>query len=113
VLCVCVCVYSEKNGDVINFIMHTNRILAYNCYNSLNRIPYIVLFCVIKMLGRGRRFLGLCSMVQFRAKSSLNESMPVVGIVGLCEDRNGSFLRGPAAAPKLIREAFWSESTNG
>lgn len=36
-----------------------------------------------------------------------------VGYFGVCEDRNSSFLRGPAEAPPLIREAFHSDAFNG
>lgn len=35
-----------------------------------------------------------------------------IGIVGFCYDENSSFLRGAADAPPLIREAFYSESSN-
>lgn len=35
-----------------------------------------------------------------------------IGLVGFCFDHNSSFLRGPAEAPTLIREAFYSDSSN-
>ena len=35
-----------------------------------------------------------------------------LGIVGFCYDENSSFMRGAADAPPLIREAFFSESSN-
>ncbi len=34
-------------------------------------------------------------------------------ILGICSDENSSFLRGTAAAPPLIREALYSNSSNG
>jgi len=39
-------------------------------------------------------------------------SVPVVGLYGICEDRNSSFMRGPAKAPRLIREHLLSPSSN-
>lgn len=35
-----------------------------------------------------------------------------IAVVGVPFDKNSSFLRGPALAPGLVREAFWSDSTN-
>lgn len=35
-----------------------------------------------------------------------------LGLFGICEDRNSSFLRGPAQAPELIRKALRCTSTN-
>ena len=34
------------------------------------------------------------------------------GLLGVCEDRRSSFLRGPAAAPDLLRAALRSDSAN-
>ncbi len=41
------------------------------------------------------------------------ESCRTVRLIGLPTDINSSFLRGPAAAPKVIRAAFQSDHTNG
>lgn len=35
-----------------------------------------------------------------------------LGLVGLCFDESSSFMRGPSEAPAIIREAFFSESSN-
>lgn len=35
-----------------------------------------------------------------------------IGIIGLPYDENSSFMRGPAQAPEMIRQAFQSDSTN-
>lgn len=35
-----------------------------------------------------------------------------VGLMGICEDRNSSFLQGPSKAPTLIRNAFLSDAFN-
>ena len=35
-----------------------------------------------------------------------------VSVLGIPFDANSSFLRGPAQAPQLIREALYSDSTN-
>jgi arginase len=35
-----------------------------------------------------------------------------IGIIGFRFDENSSYMRGAAEAPPLIREAFWSESSN-
>ncbi len=37
---------------------------------------------------------------------------PDIAVVGIPYDRNSSFLRGTAAAPEKIREAFYSPSAN-
>ena len=47
----------------------------------------------------------------------LKESLKEIGksriaLIGFPYDENSSFLRGPAQAPKLIRQAFHSGSTN-
>ena len=35
-----------------------------------------------------------------------------VGVLGVCEDRNGTFMRGPAQAPALIRKYFHEPAVN-
>lgn len=36
----------------------------------------------------------------------------MIGLIGLPFDKNSSYIRGSAKAPPVIREAFWSESSN-
>ncbi|HIA85078.1 MAG TPA: agmatinase, partial [Candidatus Marinimicrobia bacterium] len=36
----------------------------------------------------------------------------MISILGIPLDENSSFLRGPAKAPKLIMEAFYSDASN-
>ena len=42
----------------------------------------------------------------------LSEASKPVGLLGICDDTNSSFLKGPALAPPLIREALASDSAN-
>jgi agmatinase len=44
--------------------------------------------------------------------SRVNPEKCRIGLLGICSDENSSFMRGPAEAPGLIREAFLSESSN-
>ncbi|HWN17584.1 MAG TPA: agmatinase family protein [Gemmatimonadales bacterium] len=37
---------------------------------------------------------------------------PRVALLGVCYDGSSSYLRGPAGAPPIIREALWSEAGN-
>ena len=46
------------------------------------------------------------------AFSSNNIELCKIGIIGFCYDENSSFMRGTSEAPPLIREAFFSESSN-
>ena len=39
-------------------------------------------------------------------------SNEVVGLLGIADDTNSSFMQGPAQAPPLIREAIASDSAN-
>lgn len=39
-------------------------------------------------------------------------AFPRIALFGICEDRNGSYLRGPASAPSLIRKAIRCDSSN-
>lgn len=39
-------------------------------------------------------------------------AMQSISLLGVPHDAHSSYLRGPAQAPQLIREAFWSPSTN-
>jgi arginase len=36
----------------------------------------------------------------------------MIGLIGLPFDKNSSYIRGTAKAPPVIRQAFWSESSN-
>ena len=45
------------------------------------------------------------------SRSFANKS-PVIGLFGVCDDSNSSYLRGPALAPLAIRAALRSESAN-
>ena len=45
-------------------------------------------------------------------KTRAREAAGTVSLLGVPFDANSSFLRGPAHAPQLIREALYSESTN-
>lgn len=46
------------------------------------------------------------------AKAAPPHPYPTVSVLGIPFDANSSFLRGPAQAPKLIRQALNSDSTN-
>lgn len=46
------------------------------------------------------------------AKAAPPDPHPAVSVLGIPFDANSSFLRGPAQAPKLIRQALDSDSTN-
>eukprot|EP00928_Gymnodinium_smaydae_P054331 TRINITY_DN38120_c0_g1_i1.p1 TRINITY_DN38120_c0_g1~~TRINITY_DN38120_c0_g1_i1.p1 ORF type:complete len:388 (-),score=63.87 TRINITY_DN38120_c0_g1_i1:325-1488(-) len=45
-------------------------------------------------------------------KSALGEEGRQVALLGICEDRQSSYLRGPAKAPPLLRKALYSDSAN-
>jgi arginase len=45
-------------------------------------------------------------------KTRVREAAGTVSLLGVPFDANSSFLRGPAHAPQLIREALYSDSTN-
>ena len=45
-------------------------------------------------------------------KTRVREAAGTVSLLGIPFDANSSFLRGPAHAPQLIREALYSDSTN-
>lgn len=44
--------------------------------------------------------------------TSVRNSKAVVGLLGILEDRNSSFLRGPAKAPPILRESLMSNAFN-
>ena len=44
--------------------------------------------------------------------SVVKRSGNIIGLTGVCEDRNSSFMTGSALAPNIIREWFRSDSTN-
>eukprot|EP00658_Telonema_sp_P-2_P055217 TRINITY_DN43903_c0_g1_i1.p1 TRINITY_DN43903_c0_g1~~TRINITY_DN43903_c0_g1_i1.p1 ORF type:complete len:305 (+),score=56.24 TRINITY_DN43903_c0_g1_i1:177-1091(+) len=47
-----------------------------------------------------------------RSLNSSTQARPSIGLLGLCDDVNSSYLRGPALAPPIIRACLRSESAN-
>ena len=62
---------------------------------------------IVKLMMKAAVSRSFCSS-NIRKTSSRR----VVGLFGLCEDRNSSFMKGAAAAPKYIREQLTSPSSN-
>ncbi len=52
------------------------------------------------------------SYTSLRKNISSRRCYQGVGLVGVCEDRNSSYLQGPAKAPSLIRQALHCYSSN-
>ena len=46
------------------------------------------------------------------ASGSSSSSAPHIGLIGICEDSNSSYMRGPALAPSCLRAALTSDSAN-
>lgn len=66
-----------------------------------------------EMLKSSRILLNNSNKSFFSTFSSFQTSLPnKIGLLGLCEDRNSSFLPGPSKAPAKIREYLYSDSSN-
>lgn len=59
----------------------------------------------------------ISAIIGFQARKASSSSAPqefqkMVGLLGMKDDSNSSFMRGASQAPRLIREAFLSSSSN-
>lgn len=53
-----------------------------------------------------------CRQSQLYSSNTVEQSVPLIGLLGVLEDRNGSFMHGPREGPPLIRNALYCESGN-